>query len=145
MAKHIFIEGVYKLATWQRKLVWTMFERSYFHEGFVRLNFALTLKILRLSRTRRSKTIECSFTFKRQNQPPEVFCKKKKILKISQNSQENTCATVSFLKKRLWGRRFPVNFEKFLRTHFLQNNSWQMLLTRTRHNNNIQLFLRVVL
>ena len=73
-----------------------MFERSYFHEGFVRLNFALILKILRLSRARRSKTIECSFTFKRQNQPPEVFCKKKKILKISQNSQANTCATVSF-------------------------------------------------
>ena len=47
---------------------------------------------------------------------PEVF------LEISQNSQENTCARVSFfatlLKKRLWHRCFPVNFAKFLRRSF---------------------------
>ena len=52
---------------------------------------------------------------------------KKLFLEISQNSQENTCARASFLiklqapatllKKRLWC--FPVNFAKFLRTHFL--------------------------
>ena len=35
---------------------------------------------------------------------------KKVFLKISQNSQENTCARVSL---------FPVNFAKFLRTPFL--------------------------
>ena len=34
-----------------------------------------------------------------QNQPKEVFCKKKVFLEISQNSQENTCARVSFLIK----------------------------------------------
>ena len=33
-----------------------------------------------------------------QNQPPEVFCKKV-FLEILQNSQENTCARVSFLIK----------------------------------------------
>ena len=52
---------------------------------------------------------------------------KKVFLEISQNSQENTCARVSFLitllKKRLWHRCFPVNFAKFLRTPFLQNTS----------------------
>ena len=61
---------------------------------------------------------------------PEVFCKKG-FLKISQNSQENTCARisvlikVSVLKKRLCHRCFPVNFAKFLRTPFLieQNTS----------------------
>ena len=31
-----------------------------------------------------------------QKQPPEVFCKKKVFLGISQNSQENTCARDSF-------------------------------------------------
>ena len=54
----------------------------------------------------------------------------------SQNSPENTCATVSFLiklpttllKKRLRHRCFPVNFEKFLRTPFSQNNSGRLLL-----------------
>ena len=50
-----------------------------------------------------------SFIFGRvvQKQPPEV------LLKISQNSQENTCVRVSFLKKLrdwLWHRCVSVNF-----------------------------------
>ena len=43
------------------------------------------------------------------------------FLKISQNSQENTCARVSLLIKLLaWGlhRCFPVDFVKFSRTSF---------------------------
>ena len=59
---------------------------------------------------------------------------KKVFLKISKNSQENTCARVSFLiklhkiscprlatllKKRLWRKCFPVNSAKFLQTLFL--------------------------
>ena len=43
----------------------------------------------------------------------------KVFLKISQNSQENTCAPDS------------GNFAKFLRTPFLQNNSGQLLLNGT--------------
>ena len=44
---------------------------------------------------------------------------KKVFLKISQNSQENTCDRVSFLiKLQVCHRCFPVNFVKFLRTHF---------------------------
>ena len=60
----------------------------------------------------------------------------KVFLKILQNSQENTCARVSFLiklqakacnliKKGLQQRYFLVNFKKFLRTPFLQNTSWR--------------------
>ena len=55
---------------------------------------------------------------------------KKVFLEISQNSQESTCARVSFfnnvadlrpkackfIKKRLWHRYFLVKFAKFLRT-----------------------------
>ena len=47
------------------------------------------------------------------------------FLKVSRNSQENTCASISFLirpatlfKKRLRHRCFPVNFAKFLATPF---------------------------
>ena len=47
------------------------------------------------------------------------------FLEVSQNSQENTCATVSFL---LWHRCFPVNFGKFLRKPFLQINSGRLRL-----------------
>ena len=58
------------------------------------------------------------------------------FLEISQNSQESTCARVSFfnialqtlLKKRLWHRCFPENFVKFLRTSFLQKISGRLLL-----------------
>ena len=55
------------------------------------------------------------------------------FLEISQNSQENTCARVSFLrpatllKTRLWHRCFPVSFMKFLRTSFLQNTLGRLL------------------
>ena len=57
----------------------------------------------------------------------------KLFLKISQNSQENTCARLFFnkvaglkaatlLKKRLWYRCFPVNFARFLQTPFFKKN-----------------------
>ena len=74
-----------------------------------------------------------------QKQPPDVFCQKR-CLEIWQNSQENTCARVSYLiklqtpraatllKKRLWHRCFPVNFAKFLRTSFLQSTYGRLLL-----------------
>ena len=51
------------------------------------------------------------------------------FLEISQNSQENTCARVSFLI--LWHRCFPVNFTKFLRAPFLQNTSGRVLVKFT--------------
>ena len=52
------------------------------------------------------------------------------FLKVLQISQENTCARVSFLiKKIFWHRCFPVNFATFFRTHFLQNNSEWLLVT----------------
>ena len=60
----------------------------------------------------------------------QVICKKV-FLRILQNLQENTCARVSFLglryatllKRRLWCRRFPVKFAKFLRTPFFIEKS----------------------
>ena len=65
----------------------------------------------------------------RSSLPRDVFCKKV-FLNISQNSQENTYVTVSFLiklqarpvtlfKNKLWHWCFPVNFVRFLRIPFL--------------------------
>ena len=57
------------------------------------------------------------------------MCSVEKVfLEISQNSQENTCARVSFLIKLPGLRPFPINFVKFLRTFFLQNTSGRLLL-----------------
>ena len=56
--------------------------------------------------------------------------KKMVFLDLSQNSQKNTCARVSFLitLQRLWHRFFLVNFSKFLRVPLLQNTSGRVLL-----------------
>ena len=57
---------------------------------------------------------------------------KKVFLEISENSQENTCASglrsAALLIKRLWHRCFPLDFVNFLRTPFLQNTSGRLLL-----------------
>ena len=68
---------------------------------------------------------------------------KKVFLEISEHTQENTCARVSFfnkvaglkpatlLKKRLWHRCFPMNAVKFLRTPFHIEHLWWLLLKRS--------------
>ena len=53
---------------------------------------------------------------------------RKSFLEISQNSLENACARVLFLKKRPWHRCFPVSFAKFLRTSFLTEHFRWLLL-----------------
>ena len=70
---------------------------------------------------------------------PEVFCKKV-FLEILQYSQENKHLRQSIFnkvaglrpatlsKKRPWHRCFPVNFVKFLRTSFLTEHLWWLLL-----------------
>ena len=75
-----------------------------------------------------------------QKQSSRGVLQKKVFLEISRNSQENTCAGVSFLikfqasrpatllKKRLWHRCFPVNFGKFLRILFFIEHLWWLPL-----------------
>ena len=76
----------------------------------------LLLRCLTVFRIRRSSQQRCSV--------------KKLFLEISQNSQKNTCARVSFLKKRLWHRWFPMNFARFLRTSSLTEYlCWLLLKT----------------
>ena len=71
---------------------------------------------------------------------PKVFCKKSVLKNFTGSSQENICASVSFLnqvtglrpatllKKRLWLMCFPANFEKFLRKPFFIEHLWWLLL-----------------
>ena len=55
---------------------------------------------------------------------------KKGIFKNFTKFTGKTCARVSLLKKRLWHRRFPVSFVKFLRAPFLTEHLWWLLLIR---------------
>ena len=63
------------------------------------------------------------------------------LLKISQNSHDNTCARVSFsiyLKKRLWHKCFPWICAKFLRTSFLTEHlRWLLLRIRAAPSSTI--------
>ena len=59
------------------------------------------------------------------------------LLKILQNSQENTLVRVSFflrpatlLKRRLWHRCFPRNFAKFLRAPPTDHLRWLLLFLK---------------
>ena len=59
---------------------------------------------------------------------------KKMFLEISQNSEENTCARISFLKacnfikKETLAQVFLCEFCKILRTPFLTEHLWWLLL-----------------
>ena len=70
---------------------------------------------------------------------PDVFCKKGVLRSFTKFTEKQLRQSLFFnkvaglssatlLKKRLWHRCFPVNFAKFLRTHFSQNTSERLLL-----------------
>ena len=70
---------------------------------------------------------------------PDVFCKKGVLRSFSKFTGKHLCQSLFFnkvaglrtatlLKKRLWHRCFPVNFAKFLRTPFLTEHLWWLLL-----------------
>ena len=69
----------------------------------------------------------------------EVFCKKGVLRNFAKFTGKHLCQSLflnkvaglrsaTLLKKKLWHRRLPVKFAKFLRTPFLQNTSWRLLL-----------------
>ena len=70
---------------------------------------------------------------------PEVFCIKGVLKNFSKLPGNHLCQGLFFnkvaglspaalLKKRLWHRCFPVSFVKFLRTPFLTEHLWWLLL-----------------
>ena len=76
---------------------------SHFHQCLTINKHHLPLKDIFEARLSKEHHMEKKGFFYWQSSHPEVFCKKKVFLKISQNSQENTCARVSFLIKLQFG------------------------------------------
>ena len=69
----------------------------------------------------------------------EVFCKKGFLKNFTRFTGKHLCQRLFFkkvvclrlatlLKKRLWHRCFPMNFAKFLKTSFLKEHLWWLLL-----------------
>ena len=72
------------------------------------------------------------------NKHPEMFCKKE-FLRISQNSQENTCVRQSLFFNKFAGlslRSFPVNFENLLSAAFFIEHLRWLLLNKPEKNTN---------
>ena len=78
---------------------------------------------------------ECSFI----NSRPEVFCKKGVLRNFRKLTGKHLCQGLFFnkvvglrpatlLKKRLWQKCFSVNCVKFLRTLFLTEDLWWLLV-----------------
>ena len=67
---------------------------------------------------------------------PEVFCKKDVLRNFAKFTGKHGFQSLFFaglrpatlLKERFWHRCFPVNFVKFLRTPFLKEHLWWLLL-----------------
>ena len=69
---------------------------------------------------------------------PEVFCKNGVLKNFATFTGKHLCQslfliklqpnTCNFIKKRLWHRCLPVNFEKFLGTPFFIEQLWWLLL-----------------
>ena len=73
---------------------------------------------------------------------PEVFRRKGVLRNFAKFTGKHLCQSLFFnkvaglrpatlLKKRLWHRCFPVNFDKFLRTPFFIEHLWWLLLSPT--------------
>ena len=74
-----------------------------------------------------------------RNSRPEVFCKKDVLRNFTKLTGEHLCQSLFFdkvaglrpatlFKKKLWHRCFLVNFVKLLRTPFLTEHLWWLLL-----------------
>ena len=57
-----------------------------------------------------------------QKQPIEVFYKEGVLKSFVKFREKRPCQSFSLLKKRLWHRFIPMNFEKFLRTPFYKTS-----------------------
>ena len=99
---------------------------------------SLKRQIFHLLWARSPKIVGCRFTLKPQKQSPEAFCKKRCSWKFRKNHWKTT------VPESLFSIKLQAS-AKFLRTSFLQNTSWRLLLTCTWHNNNIQLLLLLLL
>ena len=74
-----------------------------------------------------------------RNSRPEVYCRKGVLRNFAKFTGKHMCQIIFFseaaglrpatlFKKRLWHRCLSVNFAKFLRTPFLTEHFWWLLL-----------------
>ena len=72
---------------------------------------------------------------------PEVFCEKGVLRNFIQFAGKHLCQSL-FLKEKLWHRCFHMNFAKFLRTPFLAEHLWWLLLVKLTWSKSWRLLLR---
>ena len=129
---HLFVQCKKECTAWN--IAWVNLWRNVFVIIRMRRKVA-KLTVPAIKKTVNWFAMECKLFGSKSSQWKRFI--KKVFLKLSQNSNENTCARASFSIKLqtsactwLWRRCFPVNFAKFLRTHFLENSFGWLLLQR---------------
>ena len=91
-------------------------------------------------------TLLWAITILFRNSRPDVFCKKGILRNFAKLSGKRLCQSLYFnkvaglrpanlLKQRLWRRCFLENFAKFLRTPFLIEHLWWLLLSYGHSSN----------
>ena len=85
------------------------------------------IKIIFLAIKTPSPLPRATLWLKVRSSRPEVFCRKGVLRKFAKFTGKHLCQSL-FLKKRLWHRCFLLNFAKFLRTPFLKEHLWWLLL-----------------
>ena len=93
---------------------------------------SLLFPVFKLSRKNTHPKNMCDIIFENIEVVVQRCSVMKVFLEISQNSQENACARISYFEIKIPSTqkhmRFPTNFVKFLRTPFYIAHLWWLLL-----------------
>ena len=97
---------------------------------------------------------ETSLSYFERSSHPEVFCTKGVLKSFAKFTGTHLCQSLFYnkvadlrpatlLKKRLWHRRFLVDFEKFLRTPFFTEHlQWLLLILTHFRSSRLEVFYK---
>ena len=98
---------------------------------------------------------ETSLSYSERSSRPEVFCTKGVLKNFAKFTGKRLCQSLFFneatdlrpatlLKKRLWHKRFRVDFAKFLRTPFFTEHlQWLLLILTHFRSSRPEVFLEI--
>ena len=106
------------------------------HGGFYFLFFCFPAFLYHAAVRNRIMSKNYRENVKNRSRRSEVFCKKGVLRNFTKSTGKQLCQSLliklqgasTLFKKRLWHRCFPVIFTKFLRTPFLTEHTWWLVL-----------------
>ena len=109
----------------------------------IKMCLTITVTLIKMAKRIVVTLIMIYVVIKHRSSHPDVFCKNGDLRNFAKltgkhlrhyfNKVGSLRPATSF-KKRLWHKCFPVNFAKFLRTPFLKEHLWRLLLDTGNYN-----------